>query len=527
MIKMLLHFFVLALSLQLGAGLEGQKPLRGNSRGPLDAKFGSLVNETLNSWHVPGFSIAVIDGDDIWAEGYGIAQFPDTPVTPSTLFYAGSTTKAFTAAAMSLLIDENKIQWDTPVSKIIRDDFVLESAYATEHTTIEDSLSHRSGMPRHDLSYGGKYDGHEGTSRDVVRALRFLPLTAEPRTTYQYCNMMYVAAAHVIETLTEMWLGDFLRERIWKPLGMKSTYFSNEDAIKAPETFAIGYVYYENNYTSVPYLNLSVLRGAGSVISNVLDYSKWIKALIDLSGPISKIGHKALKTPRTLSFDDPGKSPYIGASTYSLGWEINLYKGHQVIQHSGGTDSFGANVLFFPDLKYGIVSFANTAGTSNAVEEILMWHLVDEKLGIPKNERFDWSKLWIDRREEREQGYKNAINIHYPSVPSPPLAPSLPISQYSGIYYHPAFRNVTVELRDDALFINRTDAVWKYYMTFKHISGDYFLGYMDSAVAPRSIFKSALPAEFKVGSDGTTKLLGIATEPEMGPEGRIWFERVG
>lgn len=128
---------------------------------------------------------------------------------------------------MSLLVDDDdrypEVQWDTPISNLIRDDFVLEDDHATTHTTIEDILSHRTGMPRHDSSYGGTYDGHEGTPRDYVRALRYLPLSAELRTRYQYCNMMYVTAAYVIETLTGFWLGDLLRERIWKPLEMKST----------------------------------------------------------------------------------------------------------------------------------------------------------------------------------------------------------------------------------------------------------------------------------------------------------------
>jgi CubicO group peptidase (beta-lactamase class C family) len=144
-------------------------------------------------------------------------------VTPSTLFYGGSTTKAFTAAAMSFLVDENKLQWNTPISNLIRDDFVLENDYATTHTTIEDALSHRTGLPRHDFSYGGTYDGHKGMPKDVVRSLRHLPLTAEPRTRFQYCNIMFVVASYVIETLTGMWLGDVLKERIWRPLGMKST----------------------------------------------------------------------------------------------------------------------------------------------------------------------------------------------------------------------------------------------------------------------------------------------------------------
>jgi CubicO group peptidase (beta-lactamase class C family) len=100
-----------------------------------------------------------------------------------------STTKAYTAAVLSLLVSDNNkypdVQWDTPISMLIRDDFILESEYATTHITIEDALSHRSGMPRHDFSYGAIYDGRRGRPRDIVRALRYLPLTAEPRTRFQ------------------------------------------------------------------------------------------------------------------------------------------------------------------------------------------------------------------------------------------------------------------------------------------------------------------------------------------------------
>jgi CubicO group peptidase (beta-lactamase class C family) len=128
---------------------------------------------------------------------------------------------------MSLLVDDNanfsNVQWKTPIAKLIPGDFILSDEYATNHITIEDALSHRSGLPRHDYSYGGNYDGKKPSVRGAVRALRYLPLTAEPRTKFQYCNMMYGVASHVIETLTGKWLGDVLKERIWGPLGMKAT----------------------------------------------------------------------------------------------------------------------------------------------------------------------------------------------------------------------------------------------------------------------------------------------------------------
>lgn len=161
------------------------------------------------------------------SQGYGISVFPSTPVTPETLFFGASTTKAFTAAAMSLLISSSNhsgLSWDTPISSLIRDDFVLPDLYSTAHVTIEDALSHRTGMPAHDGSYGGTDEkGEKRGVRDLVRSLRHLPLTAPLRTKFQYCNMMFVAVSYVVETLTGVWLGDFLRENIWEPLGMKST----------------------------------------------------------------------------------------------------------------------------------------------------------------------------------------------------------------------------------------------------------------------------------------------------------------
>ena len=162
-----------------------------------------------------------------FSQGYGISSFPSTPVTPETLFCGASTTKAFTAAAVALLISSSNytgLSWDTPISSLIREDFVLPDLYSTEHVTIEDALSHRTGMPAHDASYGGTNEkGEKRGVRDLVRSLRHLPLTAPLRMRFQYCNMMFVAVSHVVETLTGVGLGDFLKENIWEPLGMKST----------------------------------------------------------------------------------------------------------------------------------------------------------------------------------------------------------------------------------------------------------------------------------------------------------------
>ena len=327
------------------------------------------------------------------SEGYGTATFPSSPVTPSTLFYTGSTTKAFTAAIMSFLVNDNEkyptIQWDTPINQLIRHDFVLENDYATTHITIEDALSHRSGLPGHDRSYGGS----NTTIKDIVRSLRHLPLTTEPRTKYQYCNVMFMTASYVIETVTGRKLGDLMQEWIWEPLGMDATFFGLESAKHAKEGLAKGYRYRydaENGgYEEVEWLHLEVASGAGAVISNVLDYAKWARSIINRDTPLSKAGFGALFTPRTLM---PIEEPYTGPRAYALGWRTGIYRGQRLFEHSGGLLGFGAELLIFPDIKFAVVALANTAGTANFVDQKLAYHLVDGKLDLPVKERFDWDK---------------------------------------------------------------------------------------------------------------------------------------
>lgn len=169
----------------------------------------------------------------------------------------------------------------------------------------------------------------------------------------------------------------------------KNQSFSNEDAISGPDHFAQGYVYYKDEYLPVPYeTDLVTNAAAGSIISNVLDYSKWLHALMHRSSPISKEGYQALFTSRMVQ--EPTDEPSSGPKSYALGWDTSSYKGYQFYEHSGGVEAFGSHVIFFPELKYGLCAFGNTGVTSNIVELKALWHLIDEKLGIPEKERFDW-----------------------------------------------------------------------------------------------------------------------------------------
>ncbi|EXK80438.1 hypothetical protein FOQG_15073 [Fusarium oxysporum f. sp. raphani 54005] len=510
-----------------------------NDRNPLTEEFGDFAAETLDNWKVPGLSIAVIDGDQVFADGYGFSALPDKPATPETLWYGASTTKAHTAATLAHLIDSGKYPalangWSTTISSIIHDDFVLQDSWATEHITLDDAISHRTGMAHHDKAYAGVVKGKEAKPKDVVRNLRNLPLTTEPRLKYSYTNLMYTTLSHVIETVTGKWLGDVMKELIWAPLGMNSTFFDLQDANHAPNQLASGYYWdkKEGRYGEVPFMNVTQLSGAGAVFSNVLDYAKWVQCLLDEALPFPKEVHKDIKSPRMLISTQPDGSSDI--VTYGLGWSRTLFKGHVIYTHGGGVHAFGAQVYWLPDISYGVVAFANTAITSNAVEEILAWKLIQDRLEIPENERFDVKSKYQKTMKELGPTADESVDILYPERPNPPLPPTVNITELQGIYYDPGYGQITLreephpDRSDEKILVaDRQEMTWKYQMRLHHVSGDYWIIYLPFLENPGYMVEF-VAGEFKIGNNGKAVGLQVDWVSRFDDvvEGNVLFKRV-
>lgn len=488
-------------------------------------------------------------------QGYGIATLPDEKVTPSTLFYTGSTTKSFTAAAVSLLIDDtanasHPLTWQTPLSSLIREDFVLPDEWATSHITLEDALSHRTGMPRHDLSW----QGLNTTVRDVVRKLRHLRMTAEPRTKWQYCNMMYITISHCIETLTGKSLGKTLSERIWEPLGMDSTFFSLSDAEAATHTgnasLARGYLWLNRSqeYRSLPYFDSDAVSGAGGTISNVLDYAKWLRCMMTIATPLSQAAHSSLRFPRiSLPPFIPGHTGFIGSDGYALGWFISNYRGELMIWHPGGLGGFATMMAYLPRRQWGIAIMANSGENGANVHQILSYKLLDDLLGTPRSERYPWTAVSERDLQRATEALKNPSKHLYPDAPlgdeAMPLA--LPLSHYAGAYTHPAYPKLTLVTKpilDPSLGITGAKPkemlhmdfhrfLWPMSIRFTHVSGEYFVVYIRSDEETRlpDDYEPArdfiLKAEFRLGENGRVKELGLLLEPEMGDD-MIWYTKV-
>ncbi|RYO74266.1 hypothetical protein DL766_001197 [Monosporascus sp. MC13-8B] len=439
------------------------------------------------------------------------------------MFVSHGATRCAIVAMMMESEDEEKkspslsaLGWQTPISSLIREDFVPRDEWATAHLTLEDALSHRTGFPPHDkalaLHYGD--DDHPITMRDVTRSLRHLPAGAEPRVAWRYSNYMYLVASHAIQTLTGRWLGTTMREWIWAPLGMKSAYFSLEDAQAGPEDLASGYYWdYRNGggYGRVPFMDLAGAGGAGGIISNVLDYALW--------------------TLRMVMAPDSGVD-YDAPMTYALGLMTVTYRGHRVYTHGGGMEAYGVEVFFFPDLDYGLVTMGNTAITSNIVGKLMAWKLINDKLGVPEEERPDSEGYTKKAFDEMLAIADGAVDRLYPGRADPPLPRALPLGDYAGTYFHAAYRNIAIEVMDNSDGIDgkrklkaaREHFVWTMAFEFEHVSGEFWVIYVE----PRgsgAIVTLFGKAEFKIGITGKVESLK-AEFFQDGSEGVMLFEKI-
>jgi CubicO group peptidase (beta-lactamase class C family) len=349
-----------------------------------DEALETYIVDLMERGHVPGLAIAILDGNKTWAKGFGHAIINDTRVTPSTLFHCGSTTKSFTAAAISLLTDNSQnyssIQWDSPVIDFLREDWVLSDAWATEHVTLQDALSHRTGYPRHDFSM------IPADSSDMVRNFRNLPMSAEPRVKFQYCNLMFGAMGYLVSKLTDSWLGDFFRERLWEPMGMKSTYLALSDAKSSGLSLADVYWYNNdtNAYETLPHEEFAWEEGAGMVISNVLDYSRYMRTMMNEALPLSKAGHAALKTANSIV--STKMPPFTGPVYYGLGWFGGIFAGEEVWFHGGQVNGHISNMIMVPSRQFAVVTMLNTASWA---QDVLFFKVLYDYLGVGQEKRFD------------------------------------------------------------------------------------------------------------------------------------------
>jgi len=326
----------------------------------------SVVEKTLSTFNVPGIAISVIkDGKIIHLKGYGVSSIKtNKKVDEHTLFAIASNTKAFTAAALGILVDEHKITWDTKVTDIIPE-FKMYDAYVTAEFTIRDLLSHRSGLG---LGAGDLMiwpDSSTVTKKQIIHNLRYLKPVSSFRTKWDYDNLLYIVAGEVIERVSGKTYEDFIESQIMQPLGM-SRSATSFNRLKDKSNSIDAHAPVDGKITAIPKDFSENSNAAGGINTSVNDLSKWV--ITQLNG--GKYGKKLDKTLFSKQVQNQmwtmhsvipaGKGSYnrhfFG---YGLGWFLSDEKGNLVVEHTGGLAGMVSEVTLVPDLKLGIIVLTN------------------------------------------------------------------------------------------------------------------------------------------------------------------------
>lgn len=409
------------------------------------AGFDDFVRSTMEAWKVPGLAIGIVkDNEIISLSGFGRRDIDrDLPVTPHTLFPLASGTKAFTTMALALLVDEGKLEWDTPVRHYLPS-FKLYDPVVSERLTPRDLVTHRSGLPRHDLVWYNSPHSREA----LVRQLQYLEPNKDFRTVWQYQNLMYMTAGYLIEYLTGQSWEAFVQARLFQPLGMSDSNFSVEVS-QAVEDHALPYKEKDEVLTQIPFYNALAISPAGAINTSVADMTQWLRLHLnqgvhEQQRLISEAQLRDMTMPQMV-MQESSKYTELSQPSYGLGWIIEPYRGHAFIYHGGNIDGFSTmTTLMLPD-KIGVVVLSNLNNTPTPW--IVCLNVYDRLLGL---EQINWMERHKQDEAEGKAGEaKGKAKSETERVPE--TRPSHPLESYEGEYEHPGYGLLSFKLIEGAL----------------------------------------------------------------------------
>ncbi len=407
------------------------------------AGLGEVVERALEAFDTPGMGLAIVaDGEVVLAEGYGFRDLEERkPADGDTLFAIGSCSKAFTTFLLGTLVDEGKLDWDEPVIKYLPD-FRMKNDHSTRHLTVRDLVSHKSGLPRHDLVWYGS----DASRRELYERIQHLEPFADLREKYHYQNLMFMVAGYLAEQIEGKSWEQLTRERILDPLGMKRTNFSVND-LPGDGNSALAHGPKDDEVVVIPYRNIDTVGPAGSINSSPAEMARWLQVQlgggeIDGARILQESTLREMHTPTTVMGGYPTDGKDL-LSTYGLGWMINAYRGHYRVSHGGGIDGFSAMVTVLPLEGYGIVALSNRGGTPTS--ELVTRHAMDLLLGL---EPEDWVGDAAKKQAEAEKAAEE-IEDSDESLRVEGTTPSHPVADYVGEYEHAGYGVFSVALNEE------------------------------------------------------------------------------
>ncbi|KAJ7024026.1 beta-lactamase/transpeptidase-like protein [Mycena alexandri] len=421
----------------------------------------SFVNSQLSLWNSSGLAVAVVREDsslpgkwNIEFGSYGTAQADGSPVTPDTVFAIASNSKLFLSLSVGLLIKNEsleaargeKLRWDTKIKDVLPE-WGLMDEEMQNGVMIQDMLSHRTGMPRHDYSGFAR----KGGVSEMISTMRYLRPSAALREQYQYNNLMYETLSQLSPTLLNQTFESYIAEHLFAPLGMSSSTYSVAEA-EERGTLAHGFHWdmQDNLFglngtrtATVPYFQRpgeeKIWAGAAGVLTSSRDLATWVAMLLNKGRhpttnetvvPEDVVEHVATGVSVAR-----GKAAYpeLSPVVYGCGQDISSYRARVIIEHGGSNPGFKTQVTRFPNDNLGVIVLSNDEN-GNHIMETVKWRIVDHIFGL---EPIDWAQRYTDKLAEdiRE-------NQAVTPRPSPPVLPSIPFSDMEGTFTHGAYGSI-------------------------------------------------------------------------------------
>jgi len=460
-------------------GQKKHPPARENIPPDLD----TYINRVLSTFEVPGISISIVqNGKVLMTKGYGVRKLGDTTrVDAHTLFLIASNSKAFTATALAILVEEGKLTWDDPVIDHLPW-FRMSDPYVTTHMTVRDLLVHHSGLP----AYAGDlmiFPPSTYSRKELVGKLAKIPLANGFRTTYAYDNILYLAAGEVIKAISGMEWEDFVRTRIFDRLEMKES-ICKFSTLKNQPNLAMAHARIDGIVKTLDYYQDQDIGDAGDpaggICSNANDMSKWLITQLDsgmapnktrIFNPTATKQLWKIVTPMPVDkMPDELKPAQMDFRGYALGFRAFNYGSDKVICHGGMLSGFVSQIALVPRLSLGISVFTNQESTGAYWS--IIYHVLDYYMHNPS---FDWIGGY-KKQQDTALAEEKKTRAEKKVIPQPDAKTSLPVEKYAGRYRHALYGDFLITREASGLALRYTKST-QLVADLEHFQFDTFLAH--------------------------------------------------
>src|SRR5437764_1047364 len=415
--------------------------------------FDAYMEQTLKDWNTPGVGVGIVVGNKlVFVKGYGYRDYEKKlPFTARTLQPIASNSKLFTAVAAGMLVEEGKLTWDKPIKQSVPE-IEFYNDQLNNYVTLHDMLSHRTGVTRHDLIWFKS----PFTRKELFERLKYLEPQEPMRETFLYNNLMFAAVGQVIEMKSGKRWEDFVRERIFTPLGMSTTCYTIADMLKQPD-YGVPFREKRDSFElyKIPYYeDTEGVAPAGAIISNIDELSHWLIALMNegkYNGkqvlPASVL--KATLQPAIALPNAGGEALGFWElinSAYGMGRWTASYRGKLLTYHGGDLPGFHSQISFMPNDKIGVIVLV-ISDHSAPLYNIVSYNVYERLLGMDQT---PWSQRQLQQRlANKKAGTEARAKAGGDRVLN--TKPSHALADYAGEYENAAYGILKIGLQGDQL----------------------------------------------------------------------------